>query len=103
MGEDRRRAGAIADHIAGLFCRLPQYLCAEVLLGVLEIEFLGYGDAVIADDRRALTLLDQDGLRLGAQRHPYRVGEQSGAAQDLLACGRMKQNLLMGHQTVSAY
>ena len=62
--QDRRRAGAVADHVAGLLRRLAQHLRAEVLLGVLEIELLGDGHAVVADDRRAPFLLDQHRLRL---------------------------------------
>ena len=53
MREDGRGAGAVADHVAGPLGRLPQHLRAEVLLRVLEIEFLGDGDAVVADDRRS--------------------------------------------------
>ena len=53
MRQDRRRAGAVADHVAGLFRRLTQHAGAKVLLAVLEIEFLGDRDAVVADDRRA--------------------------------------------------
>ena len=80
VGEDRvrqdgRGAGAVADHVAGLLGRLAQHLRAEVLLGILEVEFLGDGDAVVADDRGAPFLLDQDGFRFRAERDAHRIGE----------------------------
>ena len=67
VGKDGRSAGAVADHVAGSLRGLPKHLGAEILLGVLEIEFLGDGDAVIADDRRAPSLFDQDRFRLRAR------------------------------------
>ena len=97
VGEDGRRAGAVADHVAGLLRRLAQHLRAEVLLRVLEVEFLGDGHAVVADDRRAPLLLDQHRLRLRAERDAHGLGELGGAAQDLLARRRAEQDLLVRH------
>ena len=97
MREDGRGAGAVTDDVAGSLRRLTKNLGAEVLFGVLEIDFLGDGDAVIADDRRPPALLDQDRFRLRAERDPHGVGEQRGAPQDLFAGGGMKQDLLVGH------
>jgi hypothetical protein len=37
-----------------------QHLRAKVLLGILEVELLGNGHAVVADDRRASALLEQN-------------------------------------------
>src|ERR1039458_941628 len=58
VGENRMRkdgggAGAVADDIPIPSRSVAKHLGAEVLLGVLEIEFLGDGDAVVANDRRA--------------------------------------------------
>jgi hypothetical protein len=47
---------------AGLFHSLPQHPCAEVLTGALEIELLGDGHAIIAGERGAPLLLDQNRL-----------------------------------------
>src|SRR5215470_7822596 len=45
--------------------QLAKHLGTQILLGVLEIEFLGDGNAIVADDRRPPFLLDQD--RLGTR------------------------------------
>jgi hypothetical protein len=55
-----RGAGAVTDHLASLLGRLTQHAGAEIFLRVLEVEFLGDRHAVIADDRDAPLLLDQD-------------------------------------------
>ena len=60
MGEDGRGAGAVADDVSGSFRRLTEHLGAEILFGIPEIDFLGDGNAIIADDRRTPALLDQD-------------------------------------------
>jgi hypothetical protein len=57
--EDRGRTRAVTDGVAGLLGGLAQHLCAEVLLRVLEVEFLGDRHAIVADDRRAPFLLYQ--------------------------------------------
>ena len=49
-----------------LFGGLPQHLRAEILLRILEIEFLGDSHAVVTDDGRTPFLLNKHGLRLGA-------------------------------------
>jgi hypothetical protein len=53
-----RSTGAVADYIAGLLSRLPQHLGTEVLFRIFQVEFLGNGDAVVADDRGAPFLLN---------------------------------------------
>ena len=58
--EDRRSTGAIANDIAGLLRCLAKHPGSEIFLRVLEIELLGDGDAVIANDRRTPALLYQD-------------------------------------------
>ena len=102
VGEDRvrqdgRGARAVADHVAGLLGGLAQHLRAEILLRILEVEFLGDGHAVVADDRRAPFLLDQHRFRLRAERDAHRIRQLRRAAQDLLARGRAKQDLLVCH------
>ena len=70
---------------------------AEVLLGVLQLELLGDGHAVVADERLAPLLLDQHALGLRAERHAHGVGQGGGAAEDLLPRRRVEQQLLMSH------
>ena len=95
--EHGRRAGAVADGVAGALRRLPDHLGAEVLGRVLERDLLGDGDAVVADERRAKAPLDQHALGLGAERHAHGVGERRRAAQDLLASLGPEQDLFVGH------
>ena len=90
MCQDGRRAGAIADRLAGLLGGLPQHLRAEILLGILEVELLGDGHAVIADDRHTPFLLDQHGLGFWPQRHPDCIGKLGRAAENFFARGRAK-------------
>ena len=59
MGQDRRGAGPVADHVTGFFGGLTQHPRAQILFGIPEVEFLGDGDTIVADDRYAPFLLDQ--------------------------------------------
>lgn len=87
LGKNGRRAGTVADDVAGLLGGLPQHLSTQVLLRVFEIEFLGNGDAIVADDWRSPRLLNQDGLRLRTKRYAYGIREQGCAAQDFFTSG----------------
>ena len=60
LRQDRRTRRAVADHVAGALRGLTRHLGAEILLGVLEFELLGKGDAVVADQRRGPFPLDQN-------------------------------------------
>ncbi len=71
MRENGRGAGAIADNVACPLGSLPQHPRAEILLRVLQIEFLGNGDAVIADDRRSPFSFDED--RFGSRPNVTRT------------------------------
>jgi hypothetical protein len=85
MGQHGRGAGAVAHSIASALRCLPQHPGAEILLRVLQIEFLGDRHAVVADDRRSPALLDQHRLGFRSKRDAYRVAEHGRASQDLLA------------------
>ena len=95
VGKDRLReygrgAGAVTDDISGSLRGLAKHLRAEIFFCILEIEFLGDGDAVIADDRCAPALLNQNRFRLRPQRDADRIGKKRGAPQHLFAGGGMK-------------
>ena len=97
--QNRCGAGAVADHLAGFFRRLAEHAGAKIFLRVLEVEFLGDGDAVVAHDRRVPLLLDQHRLRSRPQGHAHRVGELCGAAQDFFTGGGAEQDLLVCHSS----
>ena len=61
------------------------HLRAHVLELVLELDFLGDGDAVLGDARGAEALVEHDVAALGAERHLHRVGENVDAAQHAVA------------------
>jgi hypothetical protein len=88
--EDRRRARAVADRVAGLLGRLAQHLRTEVLLRIFELHLLRDRHAVVADEGAPHLLLDQHGLRFRSERDAHGIRELSGAAQDLLPCGGTK-------------
>src|SRR5690606_17789627 len=97
VSEDRRRARAVADRIAGLLRGLPEHLRAEILLGVVELGLLRDRHAVVADDRSAPLLLDEHRFGLWPERDTDRVRELRGAAQNLLASIGTEEHLLRGH------
>ena len=97
IGQDGRRAGAVADDVASLFRGLPHHLRAQILFRLLELEFLGDCHAVIADDGRAPFLLDENRLRAWAEGDTYGIRELTGAAQNPLASGGSENHLFVGH------
>src|SRR3546814_5456070 len=58
-------------------CDCAHHLGAHVLELVLELDFLGDGDAVLGDARGAERLVEYDIAALGAERHLDGVGERS--------------------------
>ena len=101
--QNRRGAGAVADHIAGLLGRLTQHLGAEVLLGILEVEFLGdRGTPSLQTIGCTPFSLDQHRFRSRTERNADRVGELGRAAQDFFARGGPEQDLFCrGHWITS--
>src|SRR6267143_1224825 len=61
------------------------HLSAHVLELVLKLDFLGDGDAVLGDARRAERLVEHDVAALGAERHLHRIVENIDAAQHPVA------------------
>ena len=62
FGEHGRGGGAVTGNIVGLARDFANELGAHVLEGILELDFLGDGDAVLGDLRAAERLLDDDVL-----------------------------------------
>src|SRR5262249_18897301 len=77
--------GAVAGDVGGLARDLAHHLGAHVLELVLELDLLGDGDAVLGDPRGAEGFLQHHVAALGAERHPYGIGENVDAAQHLVA------------------
>ena len=85
LGENGRGGRAVASDVVGLRSDFADHLGAHVLELVVKLDFLGDGDAVLGDARRAERLVDDDVAALGAERDLHRVGEDVDAAQHALA------------------
>ena len=68
LGQQRGGRGAVAGHVAGLRGGLLDQLGAEVLVGVVQVDFLGDGHAVLGDFRRAPALVEHGVSAAGAER-----------------------------------
>ena len=99
--QHRSRACPIADSIACLLGGLTEHLCSKVLVGILEAELLGDRDPVIAHDRCAERLLDQNRLRFRSERYSYRVRQERSAMKNFFSRRRTKENLFMRHLSLS--
>src|ERR1017187_369536 len=84
LGQNGGGGGAIAGDVRGLGSDFADHLGAHVLERVLEFDFLGYGDAVLGNERRAEFLFDYDVAALGAEGDFHGVGENVYATQDRL-------------------
>ena len=70
------------------------HLGAHVLERILELDFLGDGNAVFGDGGGAEFLFDDDVAALGTEGHLDSVGESIDAAQDCLTGVFTVQDLL---------
>ena len=82
LGEHGGGGGAVAGEVVRLRRDFAQHLRAHILELVLELDFLGDGDAVLGDARRAEALVDHDVAALGTEGDLHRVGEDVDAAHD---------------------
>ena len=94
LGEHGGGGGAVTRDVRGLAGHFADHLGAHVLERILEVDFLGDGDAVLGDRGRAELLVENDVAALGTEGHLDRVGEGVDAAQDGLARLLTVNNLL---------
>jgi hypothetical protein len=100
-GEHGCSGGAVAGNVGGLRGDLAHHLRAHVLEFVLELDFLGDGDAVLGDARRAEALVEHDVAALGTERHLHRIIEDVDPAQHLVARFDREFDFLGSHSVVS--
>ena len=100
LGEHGRRRRPVAGDVGGLRGDLLQHLGAHVLVGVLQLDFLGDGDAVLGDGRAAVLLVEDHVPALGAQRGFDGVRHDVDTAQERRA-GFLVEQELLGHGWVS--
>src|SRR5581483_9888716 len=94
LREHRRRGGAVAGYVGSLGGDFPHHLRAHVLQGILQLDLLRHGHAVLGDDRRAELLFDHRVAPLRAQGDFYCVGKNVHAAKNRLARILTCNNLL---------
>jgi hypothetical protein len=82
----RGRGGAVTGILAGLGGDFLHHLGAHVLVGVLQLDLLGNGHAVLGHGRCAEALLEHHHAAGGAQGDLHGAGQLLHAAQDALAC-----------------
>ena len=97
LRQNGRGGGAVAGLVVGLRGDFAHHLGAHIFELVGELDFLGDGDAVLGDARRAKALFDHDIAALGAERDLHRVGENVDAAQHFLARVGAKFDLFGSH------
>ena len=73
--QDSRRRRAVTGYVVGLLGHLFDQLGTDLLEGVLELDLLRDGDAVIGNGRRPPLLLQNHIAALGAQGDAHRVSE----------------------------
>ena len=97
LGQHRRGGGAVTGDVRGLAGDLADEARAEVLDRVLEVDFLGDGDAVLGDGRRTELAVDDDVAALRPEGDLDRVGELVDAAQERRARLLVEDDLLGCH------
>ncbi len=98
--EHGRRRGAVTSDVRRLARDFAHHLRAHVLERILEIDFLGDGNAVLGDGGGTELLVEHDVAALRAERHLDGVREGIDAAQDGLTRLLAVNNLLC-HVAVS--
>src|SRR6267378_2515226 len=83
--EHGRGGRAVTGNVGSLGSDFTDHLRAHVLEGIAELDFLGYGHAVLGDDGRAELLFDHRVAALRAEGDLHCVGKDIHAAQNRLA------------------
>ena len=103
FGENGGGGGAIAGVVAGLAGDFADHLSAHVFIGVFQFDFLGDGDAVFGDGRRAEFFVEHDIAAFGAECRGDRFGQLLHAAQEGLTCGFIKYKLFCWHKLSKSF
>ncbi len=106
FAEDRLRqhgggGGAVAGQVGGLGRDFLHHLRAHVLDRIGQLDFLGDGDAVLGDRRRAELLVDDDIPALRAEGDLHRLGQRVDAPLELGAGIGVKKQFLRCHCLIS--
>ena len=86
LGQYGRCGSAVTGCVTGLAGDLAHHLGAHILVGILEIDFLGYGHTVLSDCRRTEFLVKNHVAALGTESGLDRLGQDANALEQRLAC-----------------
>src|SRR5699024_3018725 len=75
LGQQGGGGGAVAGHVVGLGGDLLHQLGAHVLKGIIQLDLLGDGHAVVGDEGGAELLVQHHVPALGAQSDLYGIGQ----------------------------
>ena len=101
LGQNGGRGGAVAGEVGGLGGDLLHHLGAHILDRVAQLDFLGDGDAVLGDGRRAELLVDDDVSALGTEGDLHRLGELVHAPLELGPRLGVEEKLFCCHVRIS--
>ena len=96
-GEDGGGGGAVTGDVVGLLGHLLDELGADLLVGVLEVDLLGDGHAVLGDRGGAPLLVEHDVAALRAERDSNGVGQLVHAGFEA-AAGLFVEGDGLGHR-----
>src|SRR5690606_17172184 len=85
LSQNGRGGGAVTGLVVGLGRDVLEQLGAHVLEAILQLDFLGDGDAVLGDRRSAEALFQNHVTAFRAEGRFYRVGQDVYANQHFLA------------------
>ncbi len=91
LGQHGRGGGAVARGVAGLAGDFAHHLGAHVFIRILQLDFLGDGDAVLGHGGGAEFLVEHDVAAFGAERGGDGAGELGHPAQHGLPCGFIEE------------
>ena len=94
LGQNGCGGGAVAGNVGGLGGDFRTSCAPTFSSGILQVDFLGHGHAVLGDGGRTKFLLNYDVAALGAERRLHGVCQRVHAAQDRLTGIFTVQNLL---------
>ena len=85
LGQQSRGGGAVTGHIIGLGSDLADELCAHILKGILQLDLLGDGHAIVGDQGSAVLLAQNHIAALRSQSYLNGIGQLVNAGLQLLA------------------
>ncbi len=97
LGQHGGGGGAVTGLVVGLGRDVLDQLGAHVLEAILQLDFLGNGNAVLGDGRSTEALLQHHVAAFRAEGRFYRISQDVHTDQHLLACGVAEFDFFSSH------